>query len=167
MNINEYIESKRNAKKKIPAEIRERWNNRIVKRSLHSFGFAGAVQYLADYGRGIAASKVISLALCAESEGYPEMALGFWHKAFELETGEKTLPPQPNISSPTAPTQISTSSVLEIPTVVPELPPHLQPGRIVTMQPVDAPMDRSYYIDSIDYWGQPKRDGNRLVVIAT
>lgn len=35
------------------------------------------------------------------------------------------------------------------------------------MQPVDAPSDRSYYIENPDYWGQPKRDGNRVVVIAT
>jgi hypothetical protein len=51
--------------------------------------------------------------------------------------------------------------------IVAELPPHLQPGRIVTMQPVDAPSERSYYIENPDYWGQPKRDGNRVVAIAT
>ena len=28
-------------------------------------------------------------------------------------------------------------------------------------------MDRSYYIDSPDYWGQPKRDGSRRVIVAT
>lgn len=162
MNITEYIESKRNAKKRIPSEIRERWNNRIVQRSLHLMGLAGAEQYLADYGRGITAPKVVNLALCAETEGYPEMALGFWNKAFELETGEKTQERQPNGGSPT-----TSTSILKTPTIVLELPPHLQPGRIVTMQPVDATMDRSYYIDSPDYWGQPKRDGNRVVAIAT
>ena len=154
MNITEYIESKRNAKKKIPSEIRERWNNRIVQRSLQLMGFAGAEQYLADYGQGIGVTKVVSLALCAETEGYPEMALGFWNKAFELETGEKTPAQQPN-SDPTTSTNASTSTPtdLKAPPLVPELPPHLQPGRIVTMQPVDAPMDRSFYIDSPDYWG--------------
>ncbi len=168
MNITEYIESKRNAKKKIPSEIRERWNNRIIQRSLQLMGFAGAEQYLADYGQGIGVTKVVSLALCAETEGYPEMALGFWNKAFELETGEKTPAQQPNSDSTTS-THASTSTPtdLKAPPLVPELPPHLQPGRIVTMQPVDAPMDRSFYIDSPDYWGQPKRDGNRVVAIAT
>ena len=34
------------------------------------------------------------------------------------------------------------------------------------MQPVDAPRGRGYYIANDLYWGQPKRDGNRLVVIA-
>ncbi len=162
MNITDYIESKRNAKKKVPAEIRERWNNRIVQRSLHLMGLAGAVQYLADYGRGISTAKVIGFALCAESEGYPEVALGFWQKAFELETGEAT-PTKPlnKAESPSVTPTIST------PSVVSELPPHLQPGRIVTMQPVDAPCNRSHYIESTEYWGQPKRDGNRVVVVAT
>ena len=125
-------------------------------------------QYIADYGQGIGVTKVVSLALCAETEGYPEMALGFWNKAFELETGEKTPAQQPN-SDPTTSTHASTSTPtdLKAPPLVPELPPHLQPERIVTMQPVDAPMDRSFYIDSPDYWGQPKRDGNRVVAIAT
>ncbi|MBV6626001.1 MAG: ATP-dependent DNA ligase [Rivularia sp. (in: Bacteria)] len=34
------------------------------------------------------------------------------------------------------------------------------------MQAVDAPRERSYYINSPEYWGQPKRDGSRLIVIA-
>lgn len=168
MNITEYIESKRNAKKKIPSEIRERWNNRILKRELQAMGEAGAIQYLADYGRGIAVPKVVHLALCAESEGYPVMAQGFWKKAFEMETGniapvEKL---NNNLDAISAPTPTRSKTVLD-PPVVPELPPHLQPGRIVTMQPVDAPFDRAYYINDPRYWGQPKRDGNRVVLVAT
>ena len=172
MDCTEYAEAKRKAAKKISADIRERWNNRIVTRGLHLMGEAGAVQYLADYGRGIGTAKVIGFALCAESEGYPEMAMGFWKKAFELETGEKPIALNPPNKSSTnlAPAAKSTTAT-KIETVynpiVPELPPHLQPGRIVTMQPVDAPSERSYYIENPDYWGQPKRDGNRVVVIAT
>ncbi len=79
MDCTEYAETKRKAAKKISADIRERWNNRIVQRGLHLMGEAGAVQYLSDYGRGIGTAKVISFALCAESEGYPEMAIGFWN----------------------------------------------------------------------------------------
>ncbi len=86
MDCTEYAEAKRKTAKKISADIRERWNNRIVQRELHLMGEAGAVQYLADYGRGIGTAKVISFALCAESEGYPEMAFGFWKRAFELES---------------------------------------------------------------------------------
>ncbi|MEG4856763.1 ATP-dependent DNA ligase [Microcoleus sp. K1-B6] len=172
MDCTEYAEAKRKAAKKISADIRERWNNRIVTRGLHLMGEAGAVQYLADYGRGIGTAKVIGFALCAESEGYPEMAIGFWKRAFELETGEKPIAVNPPNKSSTnlAPAAKSTNAAT-IETVynpiVPELPPHLQPGRIVTMQPVDAPSERSYYIENPDYWGQPKRDGNRVVVIAT
>ncbi|NQE37147.1 ATP-dependent DNA ligase [Microcoleus asticus] len=172
MDCTEYAEAKRKAAKKISADIRERWNNRIVTRGLHLMGEAGAVQYLADYGRGIGTAKVIGFALCAESEGYQEMAFGFWKRAFELETGEKpiALNTPNNSTADFAPAKQSTSAP-KIETannpIVPELPPHLQPGRIVTMQPVDAPSDRSYYIENPDYWGQPKRDGNRVVVIAT
>ncbi|MCL1474402.1 ATP-dependent DNA ligase [Argonema antarcticum] len=180
MNITEYIESKRNAKKKIPSEIRERWNNRILKRELQAMGEAGAIQYLADYGRGIAVPKVVHLALCAESEGYPLMAQGFWRKAFEMETGnkpplateirgeQKAQLPQDLEDLQAIPDSTPTRSKTVVNTpVVPELPPHLQPGRIVTMQPVDAPFDRTYYINDPRYWGQPKRDGNRVVVVAT
>ncbi|MCC3444009.1 MAG: ATP-dependent DNA ligase [Microcoleus sp. PH2017_03_ELD_O_A] len=167
----EYAEAKRKSAKKISADIRERWNNRIVTRGLHLMGEAGAVQYLADYGRGIGTAKVISFALCAESEGYPEMAIGFWKRAFELETGEKPTKNTPNKSTTNAAPAAKSKVAAKVETVnnpiVPELPPHLQPGRIVTMQPVDAPSERSYYIENPDYWGQPKRDGNRVVVVAT
>ena len=172
MDCTEYAEAKRKAAKKISADIRERWNNRIVQRELHLMGEAGAAQYLSDYGRGIGTAKVIGFALCAESEGYPEMAMGFWKRAFELETGEKPIAlSTPNNSTTTlAPTKKPTAAP-KIETVnnpvVAELPPNLQPGRIVTMQPVDAPSERAYYIENPEYWGQPKRDGNRVVIVAT
>lgn len=172
MDCTEYAEAKRKAAKKISADIRERWNNRIVQRGLHLMGEAGAVQYLSDYGRGIGTAKVIGFALCAESEGYPEMAMGFWQRAFELETGEKPIAINPpnNFTTELAAAKKSTATpTIETANnpVVAELPPHLQPGRIVTMQPVDAPSDRSYYIENPEYWGQPKRDGNRAVIVAT
>jgi ATP dependent DNA ligase domain len=174
MNINEYIESKRQAIKKIPSEIRERWNNRIVKHSWHLMGVEGAVQYLTNYGNGISATKVISLAICAEFEGYPKVALGFWNKAFEIDTGiTPPTPRQAKIRKPTISAEISTTVESQTTpewknrTFIPELPPHLQPESIVTMQPVDTTFERSYYINSPEYWGQPKRDGSRIVVIAT
>ena len=172
MDYTEYAEAKRKAAKKISADIRERWNNRIVQRELHLMGEAGAAQYLSDYGRGIGTAKVIGFALCAESEGYPEMAIGFWKRAFELETGEKPIALNaPNNPTTNLATAAKSTAAPKLETannpIIAELPPHLQPGRIVTMQPVDAPSDRSYYIKNPDYWGQPKRDGNRVVVIAT
>jgi len=170
MNFNEYIESKRlaSAKRKIPQEIRERWNTRIVSRSLQTLGRSGGVQYLCDYGKGLAAPKAVHLALMAESEGYPEMAMVFWAKAFELETGKKALAQEyqkGSFSTPPA-TVFLTADPIKVP-VISELPPTLQPGRIVTMQAADAPHERQYYINHPQYWGQPKRDGQRLLVIAT
>jgi hypothetical protein len=49
------------------------------------------------------------------------------------------------------------------------LPPRLQPGKIVTMQPVDAPagVSRLTYINSPRWVGMPKRDGERCVGTAT
>jgi len=171
MEFTEYAEAKRKSAKKISADIRERWNNRIVTRELHLMGEAGAVQYLADYGRGIGTAKVISFALCAESEGFPEIAIGFWKRAFELETGEKPTKNTPNNSTTNPAPAAKSKTAAKIETAnnltVSELPAHLQPGRVVTMQPVDAPSERSYYIENPDYWGQPKRDGNRVLVIAT
>jgi len=169
MDFNTYIEAKRlaSAKKKILQEIRERWSTRILSRSLQTLGRSGAVQYLCDYGKGIAAPKVVQLALLAESEGYPEMARGFWGKAFELETGQKANEQEYQKGKLVpVPTTSLTVDPLRIPTV-PELPSTLQPGRIITMQAVDTPHDRQFYIKDPDYWGQPKRDGQRLLAIAT
>ncbi len=60
----EYAQEKREAagKKTIPSGIRKRWQERVVVRGLDQIGENGAQQYLSDYGRGIAAPKVINLA---------------------------------------------------------------------------------------------------------
>ena len=87
MNFQDYVTSKRSTKK-IPTDIQQRWQYRIVARGLHNHGANGARIYLSDYGKGIAAPKCIALARCAEAEGYPDMAAGFWAKAYELETGQ-------------------------------------------------------------------------------
>lgn len=73
--------------KKHPCEITKRWSERVVAQGLHLKGLQGAVEYLERYGRGIQAPKCVSFALLAESEGFPEMAKGFWERAFALETG--------------------------------------------------------------------------------
>jgi len=43
----------------------------------------------------------------------------------------------------------------------------MQPGKIATMQPDDAPLPQSAYVLDPEYIGQPKRDGNRDVVFGT
>jgi bifunctional non-homologous end joining protein LigD len=193
LTLADYADQKRAAatKKgvvKIGADIAERWNNRVLARGLNKLGEAGATQYLADYGRGIAAPKVIALALKAEVEGCPDMARGFWKKAYALETGRqpaedaaprpaatigvanrvgkalsgrKAVPADAPASAFSPPTGAAATPHVE------GLPDHLQPGKISTMQPVDAPKDQSFYQLSPLYWGQPKRDGMRTVATAT
>ena len=87
-----YIAEKRtaNTKKgelKATADALERWNNRIVVRNLYQMGEDGADQYLSDYGKGIAAPKCIALAVACEVNNFQNVAVGFWKKAYELETG--------------------------------------------------------------------------------
>ena len=187
LTLTDYADQKRAAatKKgavKIGADIAERWNNRVLARGLNKLGEAGATQYLADYGRGIAAPKVIALALKAEIEGCPDMARGFWKKAYALETGRqpaedaapKALSGRKAVpaDAPASPVSPPTGAAPTLPAVattphVEGLPDHLQPGKISTMQPVDAPKDQSFYYLSPLYWGQPKRDGMRTVATAT
>jgi hypothetical protein len=161
---------------KIGADIVERWNNRVLARGLNKLGEKGAAQYLADYGRGIAAPKVIALALKAEVEGCPEMARGFWKKAYALEMGRQAPTDAANPKATSGRGESDAPALpVSAPVIVPGastvrvegLPDHLQPGRISTMQPVDAPKDHAHYISHASYWGQPKRDGVRTVVTAT
>lgn len=164
MNFSDYITSKRSPR--VSADIAERWQKRIASRGLHLQGEAGAIQYLRDYGKGIGAPKVIALANAAEQNGAAGMAVGFWKKAFELETGQ--------VAGSEA-----GSSVASVVVAGPHggnsqpgvaclsFPPHLQPGTLATMQPDDAKQDRSFYIKNPRYWGQPKRDGIKLVIFAS
>jgi len=167
MNLNEYIADKRaKAKGKVSADAVERWNTRILPQRLHTLGESGAAAYLRQYGRGIAAPKCIALALKAEAEGAVEFALGFWKKAYTLETGQ---PPKGDDGTPPA---TPTAPIAPPPSpgggdggALP-FPSHLQPGRLVTMQPIDAQRPRAFYIENDAYCGQPKRDGLRCVVFA-
>jgi ATP-dependent DNA ligase len=160
MNLTDFIAKHRSTAKKPAADIRSRWASRIIARNLHLQGRAGAASYLRDYGKNISSTKVIALAVQAECEGCDDVALGFWAEAFELETRQQaalttSTPPQlPPLSRSATP-------------VFPGLPRHLQPGSIVTMQPVDASRTREDYIADPAYLGQAKRDGSRIVVIAS
>lgn len=159
MDFQTYIESKRG--KKPNQEIIERWQTRVLPRELQNQGERGAQQYLDDYGKSIAAPKCILLAIQAENCGFGEMAMGFWKKAFSLETGQ--------IASGGVASTAAAIPVLQTPeiNIIEDFPFEMQPGRLVTMQPVDGQKDREYYIRNPNYWGQPKRDGNKVVVFAT
>jgi bifunctional non-homologous end joining protein LigD len=168
--------------KKIPAEIRQKWNERVLPAGLQQHGEAGAEAYLGRYGKGIAAPKVIHLALQAEAEDAREMARGFWRKAYELETGQRLAAPAAGGALPS--TQASGPTAAPR-VMLPEFPNDLQPGYVVTMQAVNAQVvngrlvnksvtamptpkeiaqARALLIADDAYWAQPKRDGERRVV---
>lgn len=161
MNLIDFIANHRSTAKKPTADIRSRWASRIIARNLHTQGQAGAEAYLRDYGTGISTAKVIALATMAETEGYPEVARGFWEKAYELTTGTRPDTRRHAFISP--PDQPDSSPAPSFP----GLPAHLQPGSIITMQPVDAAGIHEDYINNPIYCGQPKRDGSRIVVVAS
>lgn len=165
MNIQTYISDNRNGAKPPKAEIVKRWQSRIVARSLHTQGRSGAAEYLESYGKNISARKVIDLALAAEHYGAPLMAAGFWEAAYTLETGNR------EVAIPGAEAS-TTESTVAAPanstwSDIGEFPPELQPGAVVTMQPIDAPNPQSHYLTNPIFWGQPKRDGLRNVVFSS
>ncbi len=169
MTFNEFVGEQRRiaGAKKIPAEINQRWHSRVIVEGHHERGEAGVATYLAHYGKNIAAPKLVLLARKAEVEGFHDLARGFWKAAYRVATGKE---PEGSLSAVPAvsPMHASPIAMAEQPLGdVAGLPDHLQPGKIVTMQPVDANEDRAFYISSEKYWGQPKRNGHRKVAIAT
>ena len=165
MNITEYVKHHREGFKKPKSAILERWNTRVIPRKLHTQGRIGAANYLASYGKGIASLKVVELALTAEAMGAPEMAAGFWEKAFELETGA-LVRFDAGTGEPTASIPVVTARTLPA-IVLHDLPPSFQPGRIATMQATDTKLNRTAFILNPEYVGQPKRDGHHDVLLAT
>lgn len=163
-SLADYIAAAHVSPKKLGTDIRERWQDRIVARGLHTQGMSGAQTYLDAYGKGIKPPKVIALALMAESAGCQEMAMGFWIAAHTL-AGYAASPAEiaalTGGATPTPPPAPPTTERLG------DFPDHLQPGSIATQQPTDAKQDRQAYITDPNYAGQPKRDGNRLVILAT
>lgn len=87
MNITEFVASHANVKPK--TDIVERWESRIVAQGLHIAGRRGAENYIGQYGKGIAAPKLIGFARCADIKGFPEVAARFWEEAFFLATGTR------------------------------------------------------------------------------
>lgn len=166
MTLTDFIATHRSTAKKPTADIRSRWASRIIARNLHQQGVAGADTYLRDYGRGISTAKVVALAIQAECEGCDDLARGFWAAAYRLETGLVADPTASTAGTTMAPQVPPTLPAGDQPPTLAGLPAHLQPGRVITMQPVDARRTREDYIADPDYLGQPKRDGSRIVVCA-
>lgn len=165
MNIETFVEENRKKAKKVKADIIKRWNSRVVPRGLDKMERVGAQAYLDSYGKGIAAPKVIDLAICAESMEATAMAAGFWEAAYTLATGETAILTQPGAGlTPTAIT--APKAQTQAPTLE-GIPSNMQPGKIITMQPIDADHPQSHYILDPAYCGQAKRDGHRNVLFAT
>ena len=186
MNIIEFAQEHRTkAKGKIKSAIAERWNTRVIPQGLDRLGKQGASAYLDAYGKGVAAPKVIELDICAEVMQATDMAAGFWEAAYCLATGNReTNTAGTNadanvrvVGQPAAlgaaygtgmtPVIAPTAGSKNPAPNMPEFPPQLQPGRIQTMQPVDAPDGQANYIHDPNYVGQPKRDGHRNVMFGT
>lgn len=156
--IGDYITAERvKAKGKVKAAIVERWNTRIVPRGLDRMGAKGAQVYLESYGKGISASKVAELALCAESRGAGDMAEGFWAKAFFLREG---------VTESCVGLGVDGEGRGKADEGCSGLPSCIQPGLVHTMQAVDAVRGREAYVEDENYYGQPKRDGVRNVLFA-
>lgn len=187
MNLQQYRESRMRGP--ISSGVRQRWQERIVAQRMR--GAAGADTYLSRYGKGIKAPKVIELARMAESQGDQPMADRFWAVAYKLETGQA---PQDGNEAATEDAPAAPQKAASVPrsngrrragaaplvsafpddpgqqvtpAAAPAYPFPVAPGELVTMQPVDAPHERDYYVRSPRYWGQPKVYGHRMVVFAT
>lgn len=179
MNLKEYASERRSmGKYNWNNDIIERWNTRILPAQLHEAGELGAQSYLSRYGKSIGFPKCIMLARYAEQQGALDMALGFWKKAYMLEMKQEVVTFDPAVMKKTATVIVSqTISVdemeldfdetLDQPVELHDFPAQYQPGKLVTMQPTDAANPRSFYIADDRYYGQPKRDGNKLIVFAT
>lgn len=146
-------------------EIQKRWQTRMIPKGWDQQGEAGAQAYLEAYGRNIGSDKCVHLALYAESAGCPDVARGFWRKAYELEHGAPPPADDKAVRRSTAEAAVPGATPRTTPTVA-GLPDHLQPGMLVTMQPVDTAQPREFYINDPAWWGQPKRDGERRPVMA-
>lgn len=173
MNIRDYVNERRLMSKYLPNnDIVERWETRIVPASLQHQGELGVQSYLSRYGKSIGYPKCIMFARHAESYfyGVNDFALGFWKKAFSLEFPNDKLigdlKDDAPITSQTLVMEFYDDS-LDQPDEVYDFPAEYQPGKLVTMQPSDAQHPREYYIADDRYHGQPKRDGNKLIVFAT
>jgi bifunctional non-homologous end joining protein LigD len=165
MTLQDYIEKKRKTTK-VNADILQRWETRVVATGLEAAGEHGAMRYLSVYGKSIGAPKCLALAKCAEDHGFPDVAIGFWKKAYTLENGKEPAEDEqiPLSSTPNTTLSVCKSAILE---TTPFFPADKQPGKFAPMQPTDALHAREYYVNDDRYWGQPKRDGVKLIVFAS
>ena len=148
MNFVEFMQSK--ARGGPTADIRERWENRVV--ALGLTGAAGARAYLDRFGGRIGIQKLVRFAKLAAEKGDPAFAGVMWATAYEKETGRTAALRTDDdvITAPATPIEVA------------PLPP-FSPGTVPTMQPQDTKENAEYFIERDEYWAQPKIDGMRML----
>ena len=159
MELQEYIE--KNSKKKVSADIAGKWQARFVDTKYENLGDAGVQAYLNAWGKNIGYPKLVLLAVQAQNHERPDLAIGFWQRAFKMEFGT-----DPGEAVARAPSQAYVTEVAAMPHCD-SFPEHLQPGKIVTMQPDDTKLLRETLIANPQMWCQPKRDGNKVLAIVS
>lgn len=155
--------------------VRERFTTRIYPMRWHKNGIDGANAYLGRYGRGIGIEKLIHLAMYADGEGHHVFAMGFWAKAYQVETKCYPSGNAMRAGLPASEFSVALNSIpAQIPSTAKSEVRHYdgfnrsnQPGEVVPIQPVDAQYPKKHYVTLVTYWGQPKRDGHKLIVFAT
>ena len=162
MDLSEYADSKR--KKNPGVDALERWNSRIVAHGYDKRGIDGGNDYINNYGKSMGAPKCIALASVCDMMGAHETAMAFWQHAAYLEgvrlSGVGNMQKSESVLEKNGAIGHTETSISEY------FPINMQPGSIAPMQPSDGKLDRKMYIENDEYWGQRKRDGNKVLVFA-
>lgn len=80
---------------KVPAKIFDNWWNHIVTGNLYSLGERGAYVYITRSGGKFGEKTLVHYALQAEIENQPDMARGFWKRAYEAKKKKDNLSMKP------------------------------------------------------------------------
>lgn len=75
---------------KVPAKIFDNWWNNIVEDNLYSLGEKGAYIYITRCGGKLGEKTLVHYALQAEIEKQPDMACGFWKRAYDAKKKKET-----------------------------------------------------------------------------
>jgi bifunctional non-homologous end joining protein LigD len=143
-------------------DIRERWENRVM--ALGLTGYAGAADYLAQFGRRIGVAKCVKFAKLAEEKGDQGFANRMWEKAFEIDTGQRVLR---RGAADQGPTRDEILAGRPEPEPEPEPMPKFTPGTVPTLQPQDTDEEPEFFIERDEFWGQPKIDGYRELIFVS
>jgi hypothetical protein len=93
--IHDYRNQRNAVRGRVPSDILESWEEHIIQSRLCTRGEQGAYDYLRR--RRFNEDNLVHLAIHAEEEGYPDVAVGFWKRAYKahLAGSSKKEAPQP------------------------------------------------------------------------